>query len=84
MTGKITLVFLSNTCMYSCTLSSWENGISLNKLFILGGRLVHPLKRTGRAEACRSYGCKTRERQICYEGFLKRISQQNPLGSGHF
>ena len=31
--------------MCSCILSSWENGIPLNKLFTLGGRLFNPPKR---------------------------------------
>ena len=33
-----------NSWMCSCILSSWENGIPLNELFKLGGRLFNPSK----------------------------------------
>ena len=35
----------NDSWLCSCTLSSSENGISVNKLFTLGGRLFNPLKR---------------------------------------
>ena len=44
--------------MHSCILSSWENGIPLTKLFILGGRLFHSPKRIARAKAFSSHCCK--------------------------
>ena len=40
------VLLLSNndSWMCSCILSSWENGIPLNKLFTKGGRLFNPQK----------------------------------------
>ena len=34
----------NDSWLCSCILSSWENGIPLNKLFTLGGRLFNPPK----------------------------------------
>ena len=46
--AKFSFVLLPSNNDYwlcSCILSSWENGIPLNKLFTLGGRLFNPPKR---------------------------------------
>ena len=41
----------NDTWMCTCILSSWENGISLNKLFIPERRLFQSLRRTAGAKA---------------------------------
>ena len=55
--SKISLVILpgnNDTLMHLCILSSWENEIPLNKLFILGGRLFHSPNRKAHAKVCSS------------------------------
>ena len=56
--SKISVIFLPNDNdinLYSCVLSCWEGGILLNKLFIPGGRLVHPSERILCAEVSSSH-----------------------------
>ena len=46
--------------MHSCTSSSWENGIFLNKLLIPRGGRSHPPKRIARAKVSPSNCCNFR------------------------
>ena len=48
----------NDSWMCSCILSSWENGIPLNKLFTLGGRLFNPPKRKHMLKLAESHRCE--------------------------
>ena len=47
----------NDSWMCSCILSSWENGIPLNKLFILGGRLFTPPKQKHALKRAECHRC---------------------------
>ena len=48
----------NDSWMCSCILSSWENGIPLNKLFTLGGRLFNRPKRKHVLKRAESHRCE--------------------------
>ena len=48
----------NDSLMCSCILSSWENGIPLNKLSTLGGRLFNPPKRKHMLKRAESHRCE--------------------------
>ena len=54
------VLLLSNndSWMCSCILSSWENGLPLNKLFTLGGRLFNRPKRKHMLKRAESHRCE--------------------------
>ena len=50
----------NDSWMCSCVLSSWENGIPLNKLFTLGGRLFNPPNRKHVLNRDESHRCEVK------------------------
>ena len=73
--------------MCPCTLSSWESGIPLNELFILGGRLFnlakgkHALKHTQRAVAFQALGlCLELSQKMPFSNIVKGVVSKNFQG----
>ena len=77
--SKISFVFLSSnndTLMCSFILSSWENRIPLNKLFILGGRLFNPPRGKHVLKGADSHCCEvnTLRKLACNFSTLFKVS----------
>ena len=64
-----------------CILSSWENGIPLNKLFTLGGRLFNPPKRKHVLKRAEGHRCEvnTLGTFACNFSVFFKVSQRDPL-----
>ena len=65
--AKFPLVLLPrnyDSWICSCILSSWENGIPLNKLFTLGGRRFNPPKREHLLKRAESRRCEVNTLEI--------------------
>ena len=69
----------NDSWMCSCILSSWENGIPLNKLFTLGGRLFNRPKRKHMLQRAESHHCvvNTFETFACNFSAFLRVSQRD-------
>ena len=60
----------NDSLMCSCTLSSWEHGIPLNKLATLGGRLFNPPKRKQMLKRAESHRCEVNKLGIFTCSFI--------------
>ena len=71
-----------NSWMRSCILSSWENGIPLNMLFTLGGRLFNPPKRKHALKRAESHRCEvnTLGTFACNFNTIFKVSQRDSFG----
>ena len=69
----------NDSWMCSCILSSWENGIPLNNLFTLGGRLFNPLKRKHVLKRAGSHRCEvnTFGTSACNISTFFKVSQRD-------
>ena len=65
--------------MCSCIFSKWENGIPLNKLFTLGGRLSNPPKRKNVLKRPASHLCEVNTLGIfaCNFSTFFKVSQRD-------
>ena len=63
----------------SCSLSSWENGIPLNMLFTLGGKLFNPPKRKHVLKRAESHHCEVNTLGIfaCNFSTFFKVSQRD-------
>ena len=69
----------NDSLMCSCILSSWENGIPLNKLFTLGGRLFNLPKRKHVLKRAESHRCEVNTLGIfaCNFSTFFKVSQRD-------
>ena len=77
---KIVLLPSNNDCwMCSCISSSWENGIPLNKLFTLGGRIFNPPKGKHVLRRAESHRCEVNKFGIlaCNFSTFFKVSQKD-------
>ena len=70
--------------MCSCILSSWGNGIPLNKLFTLGGRLFNPPKRKHVLKRAESHRCEVNILGTFAKGLILENCLQNMNGVTDF
>ena len=69
----------NDSWMCSCILSSWENGITLNKLFTLGGRLFNRPNQKHVLKRAESYRCEVNTLGIfaCNFSTFFKVSQRD-------
>ena len=86
--SKISLFVLlpsnNDSWMCSCIMSSWENGIPLNKIFTLGGRLFNPPKGKHVLKRSESHLCEVNTSEILACNFHFRKSLTESERSGRF
>ena len=56
----------NDTWMCSCILSSWENGIPLNMIIILRGRLFNPARGKHVLKRAENHRCEVNILEICW------------------
>ena len=68
-----------DSLLCSCILSSWENGIPLNKLLTLGGRLLNLPKRKHVLKRAESHRCEVNTLRIfaCNFSTFFKVSQRD-------